>query len=519
MAELTTHKASVSLRNTALKTGRRDDFLLRLDWQQEPVLLEGEPEGFYGYHLAGDTPDDGAFVSWSLKQGRFELAGDRLGLYPLYYFQIDSQLVISNSLALLAERFRLETDSEAVGIFLRLGFYLGSDTAFVGVKRAEGQLKVLLDETGLAIESRRPVIRRMLQTSSTAMYQQLFANALQKLRGCRLPLYVPLTGGKDSRHILLTAYKLRLPIKESYTTRVLSPHSNDDVTIARELCKRLQVPHQVLASEQRLHNAEQQKNIRTNFETYDHFWINQAGQYMAQKSSGLVLDGFGGDVLSQSKIVTKQMHRCYQQQDWTTLTSLIAPKDPYYEAYFQARPEFLVSQQRLQTRLQVELQKFADEVIPVKSFYFWNRSRRAIAISSFRQLNGNSQAFFPYMQADLFDFLIALPEELYFSQQFHASCIAQAFPDFVDIPYASNMAQGDALAAKRTLYNVFAMIKEIAQADFIAAPMRLRAMLSCLRSSTVKDSVVTFFYFFRPMIYLNQLRHLRFPKQQTMGHG
>ncbi|MDP4528130.1 hypothetical protein Q3O59_03680 [Alkalimonas delamerensis] len=519
MAGLTAPRVAASVRKTQLQTGRRDDFILRLQQQPGAVLLEGEPEGFYGYQLAGDTPDDGAFVRWSLKQGRFELSADRLGLYPLYYVEMDAQLVISNSLALLAERFPLETDAEAVGLFLRLGFYLGSDTAFLGVKRAEGQLRVQLDDTGLTIESRRPELKRMSQPFSAARYQQLFAGALAKLRGAQLPLYVPLTGGKDSRHILLTASSLGLPIKESYTTRVLSPHSNDDVTIARELCQRLQVPHRVLDSEQRLHNAEQQKNIRTSFETYDHFWINQVGQYMTQKTPGLVLDGFGGDVLSQSKVVTPQMHRCYQQGDWAALAALIAPMDPYFEAYFQARPEFLVSPERLQARLQAELEKFADEVIPVKSFYFWNRSRRAIAISSFRQLNGNSQAFFPYMQAELFDFLRALPEDLYFSQQFHANCIAQAFPEFADIPFASNKARGDALAGRRTLFNVLALMREIAQADFIAAPMRLRALLSCLRSSTVKDSAVTFFYFFRPMIYLNQLRHWRFPKREHLGHG
>ncbi|SEA58089.1 hypothetical protein [Alkalimonas amylolytica] len=502
-----------------IRLGTQADFMLRLRCQPQPELLEGAAAGFVGYQLDGEASDDGAFVRWSLQQGRFELSGDRLGLYPLYYCQMDSQLVISNSLALLAERFQLETDSEAVGLFLRLGFYLGSDTAFLGVKRAEGKLTVRLDDTGLTIESRRPEFKRMLQPFTAARYQQLFARALAKLRGCQLPLYVPLTGGKDSRHILLTACALGLPVKESYTTRVLSPHSNDDVTIARELCQRLEVPHRVLNSEQRLHNAEQQKNIRTSFETYDHFWINQVGQYMTQKTPGLVLDGFGGDVLSQSKVVTPQMHWCYQQGDWAALTALIAPMDPYFEAYFQARPEFLVPPQRLQARLQAELEKFAGEVIPVKSFYFWNRSRRAIAISSFRQLNGNSQAFFPYMQAELFDFLRALPEDLYFSQQFHASCIAQAFPEFADIPYASNKARGDALAGRRTLFNVLALMREITQADFIAAPMRLRALLSCLRSSTVKDSAVTFFYFFRPMIYLNQLRHLRTPKRQSLGQG
>jgi hypothetical protein len=506
-------------RNSQIDIGDRGDFLLRLELQNNPVILEGLPEGFYGYQLAGECEDDGAFVRWAMSGKRFELHSDRLGLFPLYYYQQGRYLTITSSLALLAERYTLETDTEAVGLFLRLGFYLGDDTAFKNVKRSAGKLRVVLDENEFVIDCSRPKFKASAQSYTLQHYQQLFTDALAKLTGCQLPLYVPLTGGKDSRHILLSSSQLRLPVKESYTTRVLSPHSNDDVSIAITLCQRLKVPHRIIASEQQLHNAEQHKNIRTSFETYDHFWINQVGQYMREKTPGLVLDGFGGDVLSQSKIVTPQMHQCYQQQDWQALAELIAPVNPYYDAYFRGKPEFSVSAERLVARLKSELLQFSDEPIPIKSFYFWNRSRRAIAISSFRQLNGNSQAFFPYMQAELFDFLMTLPEDLYFSQKFHASCIAQAFPDFSDIPYASNRARGDALATKRTLYNMLAMMKEIAQADFIAAPMRIRALLSCLRSGTVKDSAVTFFYFFRPMIYLNQLRHLRFPKRHNLLHG
>ena len=492
----------------AIRLGSQADFLLRLRCQPQPELLEGAAAGFVGYQLDGEAADDGAFVRWSMQEGQFALSTDRLGLYPLYYLQQGNELVISNSVALIQQQCTLEPHTEAVAIFLRLGFYLGSDTAFKGLIRPEGKLEVRLDDNGLCLQVSRPE-RRQLAPYSPQRYQQLFAAALTRLTDCQQPLYIPLTGGKDSRHILLTAAQQGLPVQQCYTTRVLSPHCNDDVSIASTLCQRLNIPHRVLLSEQRLVNAEQQKNIRTNYETYDHFWINQVGQYMQQQAPGLILDGFGGDVLSQSKIVTAQMHECYQNRDWARLYRLIAPSDPYYNAHFGARPELLLLPERLEARLQAELLKFADDVIPIKSFYFWNRSRRAIAISSFRQLNGNSQPFFPYMQAGVFDFLLSLPPAEYFSQDFHARCIGLAFPDFAAMPYASRHSRGDALASKRKFYNLLALIGEIAQADFMAVPMRLRAMMSCLAANTSKESAVTFFYFFRPMIYLNQLNRLR----------
>ncbi|MCC5827191.1 MAG: hypothetical protein JJU14_13490, partial [Alkalimonas sp.] len=239
----------------AIRLGTQTDFLLRLRCQPQPELLAGAATGFAGYQLDGDASDDGAFVRWSMQDGQFELSTDRLGLYPIYYLQQENELVISNSVALIQQQFPLEPNTEAVAIFLRLGFYLGSDTAFKGLIRPEGKLQVRLDGKGLFLQVSRPGLRQ-LAPYTPEHYQQLFAAALTRLAGCQQPLYIPLTGGKDSRHILLTAAQQGLPVQQCYTTRVLSPHSNDDVTIASTLCQRLNVPHRVLLSEQRLVNAE-----------------------------------------------------------------------------------------------------------------------------------------------------------------------------------------------------------------------------------------------------------------------
>ncbi|MCC5853727.1 MAG: hypothetical protein JJU30_12870, partial [Alkalimonas sp.] len=235
--------------------GNQVDFLLRLRCQPQPELLEGAAAGFAGYQLHGEAPDDGAFVRWSMQDGQFELSTDRLGLYPIYYLQQENELVISNSVALIQQQFPLEPNTEAVAIFLRLGFYLGSDTAFKGLIRPEGKLLVRLDNKGVCLQVSRPK-RRQLTPYTPERYQQLFTAALTRLASCKQPLYIPLTGGKDSRHILLTAAQQGLPVQQCYTTRVLSPHSNDDVSIASTLCQQLNVPHRVLLSEQRLVNAE-----------------------------------------------------------------------------------------------------------------------------------------------------------------------------------------------------------------------------------------------------------------------
>jgi len=492
--------------SAAMQLGALRDFLIRLRCHDGPVLLEGDSAGFIGYRLG--SGDDGAFVEWALKDGSFTLSTDRLGLFPLYYLQDGAELLISNSVTLIQQHCKLSLDQQAIAIFLRLGFYLGSDTAFKGVLRPQGQLKLLVNAAEQRLTVTKPSFEPSLHQHTAARYQELFSQALAQLKSVSLPLYVPVTGGKDSRHILLTTRQLELELASCYTVRVLSPHSNQDVSIARALCQQLGIPHQTLDSEQQLVQAERDKNTRTNFETYDHFWINPAGQYLASQAPGLVLDGFGGDVLGQSKIVTAQMYQLYQTRNWSALLQQIAPDNAYYQAYFAAKPEWLPNERQLLQRLQHEMEKYAADVNPVKSFYFWNRSRRAIAISSFRFLNGHSLPFLPFMQSQVFEFLMTLPNDLYYFGQFHSQCIAQAFPEFTAVPFATGEESGDILNLPTKFNNYQRLLGEILQADFITVAMRPRALLSCLRSHLSKDQAIDFFYFFRPMIYLNQLQQM-----------
>jgi len=75
------------------------------------------------------------------------------------------------------------------------------------------------------------------------------------------------------------------------------------------------------------------------------------------------------------------------------------------------------------------------------SFFFWNRTRREIALASYRILNGGTEVLSPYLDHDLFDFLASLPASLMLDRQFHSETIRRAYPEYADIPFEDRGAR------------------------------------------------------------------------------
>jgi hypothetical protein len=86
-------------------------------------------------------------------------------------------------------------------------------------------------------------------------------------------------------------------------------------------------------------------------------------------------------------------------------------------------------------RLTAELARHQDAANPVGSFFFWNRTRRVVALSFFAML-GEHRLITPYLDPAVFDFLAGLPAELFLDHQFHREAVHRAFPEFAGIGFA-----------------------------------------------------------------------------------
>lgn len=482
--------------------GTKQDFCLRLRIEQQRLIFEGEPQGFVGYRLDNEC-DDGVFVRWHYQDGCFSLTTDRLGLFPLYYLKTKHELLLSNSVPLIRQQHELAVDTEAVSLFLRLGFYLGSDTAFKGLQRPEGQLNIRADPSGIQLDTVRPTPEAPAGSHTVACYQRLMEASLALVREERQPLYMPLTGGKDSRHIFLSLARQNIKPDLCYTVSVLAPHYNDDVAIGQKLAALLAVEHKVLAADQSLIPSECSKNLKTNFESRDHSWAAPAAQFFEQAPTGIVLDGFGGDVLSQSSVITAQMHQLYRQQDWRGLIRAFVKDNRYFDCWLNRQHQaFIASDVLLEQRLVQELSKYRSDINPMAQFFFWNRSRRSIAISSIRYLSGQSTAFMPFMQKNLVDFLFTLPVEQYFSNCFHSDTIQQLMPASRALAFSQQQVAGSQLNYRQWQRLLTAFLCYLGSNSLLSPARKLRA--SCLALSSVRDrsQLVRLLFSFRKIAYL-----------------
>jgi len=102
------------------------------------------------------------------------------------------------------------------------------------------------------------------------------------------------------------------------------------------------------------------------------------------------------------------------------------------------------------SRVADELRRHVGAADPVKSFHFWNRTRREIALVPYGLLNGVPLVYSPFLDHELFDVMFALPPDVITpgllpeDKTFHAEAIARAYPRFADLPFSDVQQRIDA---------------------------------------------------------------------------
>jgi len=210
---------------------------------------------------------------------------------------------------------------------------------------------------------------------------------------------------------------------------------NNDVEIARLLTQSFGLKHIVVGQLPRF-EAERRKNIATSFCTDEHAWLVSAGQYLGT-SVDTIYDGIAGGVLSASSFASRprlDLHCAGRFRELAEL--LMKPSTEVIQHVLD--PAFRVAHSDDVAREQIahELERYANAANPTTMFYFWNRTRRVIALSPFAVFSGVKTCFCPYLDHRLFDFLASLPPEVLLDRTFHSDTIRAAHPRLAAIPYS-----------------------------------------------------------------------------------
>lgn len=356
--------------------------------------------------------DDGGARSSSLN-----LQGHR-GIHPAVARAIKPAYTAAGSrFASISEALRacssLDLDFDAINCFLRTGFYLRGRTPFKQVRR-EWRPPPLV---ACRPRGRAEAIEEFVHTFHRAVGRMVRGNAI-----------LGLSGGADSRHILLELVKLDRPPNLALT---IDLPGSEDADIARKLSARFGVSHKVVPPTDGLED-EILKCALVEFMSLQHRWFMAAVDQVTSPTCWW--DGIGGDVLSAGLFLEPWSLRLMHAGQFEAYAERLVPPNDVY--WFGPRAPF----RREQAIFDIveELKLHAAAANPIGSFYFWNRTCVDVAASPFGILaHQGVQVLAPYLDHEVWEYLMSLPASLLVDHQFHIEAIRAAHPAAADLPYAS----------------------------------------------------------------------------------
>jgi asparagine synthase (glutamine-hydrolysing) len=445
----------------------------------ETWFCEGTSTYNAGHRIPlSDGRTDGIYCGWSFDGQTLRVENDRYGIRPLFYCYHNNTLMLSPSvIQLLALGAPSEHNDAAMAVFARLGFFVGDDTAFQSIRAVPPDARFEFADGKLTVEGGPTIIARKDISHSEAVdgYNEYFRQSIKRRPPTSDRYAVPLSGGRDSRHILLKLHEQGHTPKEALTIRRYRPVPGDDFSFAQAIAQAVGVPHVPIIPKRSFTQYESEKNVLTHMCTDEMWWVIPIAEY-ANGRFDTLWDGLGGDVLSSSgsgasASLTNERNRMYEQGRLEELAEEVFGRWGVGEAAINAiLPEQFRKRWTRDAalhRVVEDLRRYEGSSSPVTAFFFWNRARREIALSPTSMYRGVDTVYLPYLDHDLFDFLGSIPPEILSCHTIHNEAILKAHPRFEHIPFENRALQSFGLSlepmqAIRSTLGLFGLAKRVA---------------------------------------------------------
>ena len=448
-----------------MRSSEKDAYILI---RKDPggVQWRGQRRFFRGHRLAaahGEQPD-GIFAEWVWDGEQLLVRNDRYGVSPLFYAEHRGAVAVSPSIeTLLGLGVSADIDASALAVFLRLGFFVGDDTPFKAIRAvppaasfcwADGTLTVA---GGYTIPRAVDVSRRQALDGFISLFRQAMAR--------RLPdderAVVPLSGGRDSRHILFELCALGRPPRCAVTIPRYPPRASEDERLAPLVARAAGVPHVLLQQIDGRLEAELTKNRATHLCADEHAWYVPLVE--ALRTATTVYDGVGGALSVPSRFLSREFLALFDAGRTTELAKRMLDAFALFDERFLASavaPQFraATSRERAVARLSGELARHAGAPDPVKSFNFWNRIRRELSLVPYALMRRVPAVYTPYLDRDVYEFMMALsptilsPSLASADKSFHSEAINLAFRQHAALPFEDKAAPATNADAHRTRF-------------------------------------------------------------------
>lgn len=426
---------------------RHPDFHGSVVVRREPdgrLVVQGKAQARFGYAVRdGGGDEQGVWVRWHADADGLTVENDRFGFLPLYYAADDRVIRVATSIReLLALGVDARLDDTALAVFLRLGHYLGDDTPFGAIRTLGPGMRLRFTRDGLRLEPRvaaLPVTRTVIdRDEAVRRYGDLMQAAVER----HMPdpaerMCVPLSAGRDSRHILYALVRAGRAPHSVVTARAMAPRPDTDATIAARIAAGLGLPHAVLEQSADRFGDEIEKNLLTGFFADEHVQMMPVVRWLRDERIAVSWDGIAGDIFSCGVYDDASFVGGFREPGFRALLAQELGDEGYLRLLLRPQALRRWPREAAEARLAQELARYADLPNPVAPYFFFNRVRRKLALSPFGMLNQRTHVLAPYLDHALFDTLVGLPAEFFRGRQFHSEAIERFYPELPRHPFVS----------------------------------------------------------------------------------
>lgn len=433
-----------SFRSGPASRGAKSAPVLHLRHDAGRTTATGTARAFVGHRVGPADSSLGLHGSWAWDGTTLQAEVDPLGYFSLFVYRKSGEIAISPSiLQLLALGADPEPDPVALAVFHRIGHFLGEDTPFRHIKVLPPAGRLTWQAGVATISGTAPVPRERALTRDQAVeaFIELPRAAIRRfLAAWHGPVVLPLSGGRDSRHILLEMLHQGRKPDTVATFHQGGRYLDREVQAARALSARAGVRHTLLGHPRpRLRDALRGV-LLTQLCADEHAQMMPMRDFIAGNPGAAALDGIGGDILTNPDDDAADFLDRARKGDYDGIARrLAAGHGRVISRTGQPGGAGAIYSPDLEdaamARIADAIRVFDAAPDPYQAFWFWNRTRREISFVSTGILGGAAMVACPYLSPEFVELGLSLPFAVTGDQRLHDDAIARAYPDYADIPY------------------------------------------------------------------------------------
>lgn len=416
------------------------------------TLRNGKPDfsglatAAFGTRSPGRTPGtgDGIFARWSWDGTQLSAEVDRYGFYSLFYAVDGNRVRISPSLWQLASMgCDLTPDRRALQVFDRLGIFINNDTPFEGIKVLPPGGKLTWRGGKVTVEAPPVTARTADVTRDQAVegFIELFRKSIARtLDAWDGPIVLPLSGGRDSRHILLELVRQGRRPDACVTFHHGGNRWNAEVKAARAICEAVGVRHDVVGNPRSRPSDSFRAIGLTQLCADEHAQMLPMHDYLLDRPTVAVYDGVAGDILTNPDDDAEAFLGLARAGDFAEIArrmiaghgKAISLDDdgPGAGALYSPGADDATIAYVAQA-----IAAYADAPDPYQMFWLLHRTRREISFVARGIMSPARAVFAPYLDQDFVEFGLSLPFSVTGDQKLHDDAISRAYPDFAAVPF------------------------------------------------------------------------------------